>query len=127
MQNIQFYTEIKHEYLRSRASTCVSLSSPAGDISIKSWTIEILVLTSWIPASKNLFLFLSCVLVIFTLIRRCIFSFWTKFFLLNWIISFMDKCFRISDKCLPFIAYFSHRFISISVIMHIIFNHIFIT
>ena len=46
----------KHEYLRSRAYICLSLSSPGssfGDISIKSWTIEILVLTSWIPASKN--------------------------------------------------------------------------
>ena len=34
---------------------CLSLSSSSssGDISIKSWTIEILVLTSWIPASKN--------------------------------------------------------------------------
>ena len=44
---------IKHEYLRSRAYICLSLSSPSGDLSIKSWTIEILVLTSWIPASKN--------------------------------------------------------------------------
>ena len=31
----------------------MSLSSPSGDISIKLWTIEIHVLTSWIPASKN--------------------------------------------------------------------------
>ena len=39
---------IKHEYLRSRAYICLSLSSPSGDLSIKSWTIEILVRTSWI-------------------------------------------------------------------------------
>ena len=45
---------VKHEYLRSRAYICLSLSSPVpSHISIKSWTIEILVLTSWIPASKN--------------------------------------------------------------------------
>ena len=47
----------KHEYLRSRAFICLSLSSPpsssSGYLSIKSWTIEILVLTSWISASKN--------------------------------------------------------------------------
>ena len=44
----------KHEYLRSRASTCMSLSSSVpGHLSIKSSTIEILVLISWIPASKN--------------------------------------------------------------------------
>ena len=43
----------KHEYLRSRAYICLSLSSSSGDISIKLWTIEILVLTSWISASKN--------------------------------------------------------------------------
>ena len=49
------WNKIKHEYLRSRAYICLSLSSPASpeDISIRSWTIEILVLTSWIPASKN--------------------------------------------------------------------------
>ena len=36
---------------------CLSLSSSSssGDISIKSWTIEILVLTSWITASMNFF------------------------------------------------------------------------
>ena len=44
---------VKHEYLRSRAYICLSLLSPvssssSGDIYIKSWTIEILVLTSWI-------------------------------------------------------------------------------
>ena len=44
----------KHEYLRSRAYICLSLSSPSSsDISIKSWTIEILMLKSWIPESKN--------------------------------------------------------------------------
>ena len=47
----------KHEYLQSRAFICLSLSSPpsslSGYLSIKSWTIEILVLTSWISASKN--------------------------------------------------------------------------
>ena len=48
--------KVKHEYLRSRAYICLSLSSSSGDISIKSWAIEILVLTSWIPASKNFFL-----------------------------------------------------------------------
>ena len=47
--------DFKHEYLRSRAYICLSLSSPSGDLSIKSWTIEIHVLTSWIPASKNFF------------------------------------------------------------------------
>ena len=60
-QNVGYKIDIsawyfKHEYLRSRAYICLSLSSPSsssGDISIKSWTIEILVLTSWIPASKN--------------------------------------------------------------------------
>ena len=46
-------TDVKHEYLRSRAYICLSLSSPSGDLSIRSWTIEIIVLTSWIPASKN--------------------------------------------------------------------------
>ena len=46
---------IKHEYLRSRASSCVLLSSSVpGHLSIKLSTIEILVLISWIPASKNL-------------------------------------------------------------------------
>ena len=49
------FFQVKHEYLRSRAYICLSLSSSSssGDISLKSWTIEILVLTSWIPASKN--------------------------------------------------------------------------
>ena len=46
--------KIKHEYLRSCAYICLSLSSPSsGYLSIKSQSIEILVLTSWIPASKN--------------------------------------------------------------------------
>ena len=50
---------VKHEYLRSRAYKWLSLSS-SGDISIKSWTIEILVLTSWIPASKNFYVKSIC-------------------------------------------------------------------
>ena len=49
-RSVRTFLTIKHEYLR-----CLSLSSPAGDISIKSWTIEILVLTYWIPAFKNFF------------------------------------------------------------------------
>ena len=54
LDNYQLFVyNFKHEYLRSRAYKCLSLSSPSGDISIKSWTFEILVLTSWIPASKN--------------------------------------------------------------------------
>ena len=50
----------KHEYLRSRAYICLSLSSPLSDrypnfvlFIIFLNSIEILVLTSWIPASKN--------------------------------------------------------------------------
>ena len=39
---------IKHEYLRSRASRCLSLSSPSGDRYSNLTTIEILVLISWI-------------------------------------------------------------------------------
>ena len=54
LDNYQLFVyNFKHEYLRSRAYKCLSLSSPSGDISVKSWIIEILVLTSWIPASKN--------------------------------------------------------------------------
>ena len=55
--------KIKHEYLRSRASRCLSLLSASASsdsyLSIKSLTystlnrIEILVLISWIPASEN--------------------------------------------------------------------------
>ena len=47
---------IKDEYLRSRAYICLSLSSPfpsSCDISSISYIIEILVLLSWIPASKE--------------------------------------------------------------------------
>ena len=51
---------IKHEYLRSRAYICLSLSSPCDSylsVNLLRYsilnTIEILVLTSWIPASKN--------------------------------------------------------------------------
>ena len=49
------FRHIKHDYLRSRASTYVTLSSPSSwcDISINLSTIEIFVLISWIPASKN--------------------------------------------------------------------------
>ena len=44
----------KHEYLRSRAYIRLSLSSPSSsDISSNLTTIEILVLLSWIPASKE--------------------------------------------------------------------------
>ena len=56
---------IKHEYLRSRAYICLSLSSPFSSsdrypkfvlfINFLS-SIEILVLLSWIPASKEFFL-----------------------------------------------------------------------
>ena len=54
-QEMNLGTHIFQEYLRSRAYICLSLSPPASpeDISIKSWTIEILMLTSWISASKN--------------------------------------------------------------------------
>ena len=47
--------KFKHEYLRSRASRCLSLSSSSSSsvISSNSTIIEILVLISWIPASKN--------------------------------------------------------------------------
>ena len=54
--------KIKHEYLRSRASRCLSLWSSSSDsyLSVKSLRffcilmfIEILVLISWIPASGN--------------------------------------------------------------------------
>ena len=48
----------KHEYLRSRADTCLSLSSPSSQSYSNYATIEILLLVSWIPASKN-FLFVS--------------------------------------------------------------------
>ena len=55
IRDIKLFLNIKHEYLRSRASTCVSLSSPVpGHLSIKLSPIEILVLLSWIPASKSL-------------------------------------------------------------------------
>ena len=47
----------KHEYLRSRAYICLLLSSPfpssSCDISSILYIIEILVLLSWIPASKE--------------------------------------------------------------------------
>ena len=47
--------KVKHEYLQSCAYICLSLSSPSSsaDISVLSLTIEILALTSLIPASKN--------------------------------------------------------------------------
>ena len=48
-----FYQKIKHEYLRSRAYICLSLSSPSSQSYSNYATIEILVLVSWIPASKN--------------------------------------------------------------------------
>ena len=50
---LKIHLNIKHEYLR--AYICLSLSSPfpSCDISSILTTIEILVLTSWIPASKN--------------------------------------------------------------------------
>ena len=38
----------KHEYLRSRASRCLSLSSSSSDISSNMTNIEMLVLISWI-------------------------------------------------------------------------------
>ena len=40
--------EIKHEYLRSRASRCLSLSSSSGDRYSNLTTIELIVLVSWI-------------------------------------------------------------------------------
>ena len=41
--------EVKQEYLQSRASRCLSLSSSSsGDVSSTLESIEILVLTSWI-------------------------------------------------------------------------------
>ena len=44
----------KHEYLRSRAYICLSLSSPLSSHRCSNLTtIEILVLLSWIPASKE--------------------------------------------------------------------------
>ena len=55
----------KHEYLRSRAYKCLSLSSSSSDsyLSVKSLRffcilsfIEIIVLISWIPASENFYL-----------------------------------------------------------------------
>ena len=46
------FREIKHEYLRSRAYIRLSLSSPS-DLSSISHIIEILVLLSWIHASKK--------------------------------------------------------------------------
>ena len=58
-------TYVKHEYLRSRASKCLSLSSSSSSLylSVKSLiflhiltSIEILVLISWIPASENFYL-----------------------------------------------------------------------
>ena len=52
----------KHEYLRSRAYICLSLSSSSSHLSsnfvlfiIFLTSIEILVLSSWIPASKEFF------------------------------------------------------------------------
>ena len=55
--------DFKHEYLRSRAYICLSLSSPfLSYLSVNSCSflsmlsfIEILVLISWIPASKEFF------------------------------------------------------------------------
>ena len=44
----------KHEYLRSRAYICLSLSSPLSSHRYSNFTtIEILVLLSWITASKE--------------------------------------------------------------------------
>ena len=46
----------KHEYLRSRASRCLSLSpspSSSSDLSSNFTTIKILMLTSWIPEFEN--------------------------------------------------------------------------
>ena len=40
--------KIKHEYLRSRASRCLYLSSPSGDRYSNLTTIKMLVLISWI-------------------------------------------------------------------------------
>ena len=50
-----FHTLFKHEYLRSRAYICLSLSSPSSHLlAICGLSrIKILVLLSWIPASKN--------------------------------------------------------------------------
>ena len=73
--------KVKQEYLQSRTSTCVSLSSPSSDISsnfihliIFLISIEILVLTSWIPASKNFSLINHIVVAQCKLVSRNIFS-----------------------------------------------------
>ena len=61
VKNTLFYSVLptlayfKHEYLRSRAYKCLSLSSSSSlsDRFSNYSSIEILVLISWIPASKN--------------------------------------------------------------------------
>ena len=69
---------IKHEYLRSRASRCLSLSSSSGDF----WKfIKILVLTSWILHPRILFSEVSSVYVqvhIFKSVYVCSTTFFVK-------------------------------------------------
>ena len=76
------FNNFKHEYLRSRAYICLSLSSPSSSswyLSIKSWTFEILVLTYWIPASKNFefqCLFLDAIVIHFTVWQKTVKHAW---------------------------------------------------
>ena len=77
VQGSRFFLHVKHEYLRSRASTCLSLSSTSPVISqIRDITlIEILVLTSWISHPR--IFDLKCPKMSFR-------SFWQYMILWNW-------------------------------------------
>ena len=77
--------EVKHEYLQSSASRCLSLSS-SSHLSVRSlifFCIRILVLTSWIPASENLDIYFDIknLLIFFIFIsnlKNCSFEFCQK-------------------------------------------------